>query len=441
MRRATLAIPALAAILAAWASPPAARALSPSPLAAELDRRVEAAGERLISWRRHLHAHPELSNREVETAKFVAARLAEMGLPVRTGIAGHGVVAVIEGGRSGPTIALRADLDALPVAEPPGLPFASQATGVWEGQSVPVMHACGHDAHTAMLLAAAEVLAGVRAQLPGRIVLLFQPAEEGVPAAERPAGAEAMIAAGVLDQPPVEAIFGFHVMAPMLAGTVGYRAGALMAAADSFEIRVHGRGAHGSTPWTGIDPIVVGSEIVTALQSIVARETDLTSEPAVVTVGQFQAGTRHNIIPDSALLVGTIRTFDAAMQADIHARLRRRAEGIAAGHGATVEVTIEPQVPVTINDPDLAAMLLPTLQRVLPGRVVEARRTTAAEDFSHYGRRVPALFLFLGVTPAGELATAAGLHSPRFTIDESALPTGVRVFVHLAADYLFAAAR
>jgi len=441
MSRIPLALPALTlAALAPLASPPAVRALDASPLAAELDAHAAAAEGHLIAWRRHLHEHPELSNREVETAKFVAERLAAMGLAPRTGVAGHGVVAVIEGGRPGPTIALRADMDALPVAEQVDLPFASHATGSYEGRTVPVMHACGHDTHTAMLLAAAEVLVAVRDRLPGKVVLLFQPAEEGVPTDERPAGAERLVAEGVLDDPRVEAVFGIHVMAPMLAGTVGYRPGPMLAAADSFRIAVHGRQTHGSKPWAGIDPIVVGSEIVTALQTIVSREIDLTNEPAVVSVGQFEAGVRNNIIPDSALLVGTVRTYDEAMQADIHARIRRIAESVAAAHGATVEVAIERQVPVTANDPALTAKMLPTLERAFPGRVAEARKITGAEDFSYYARKVPALFLFLGVTPPDQMATAASNHSPRFYVEESALVTGVRAFVQMTADYLFAGA-
>jgi amidohydrolase len=431
---------ALAAAVAALVAPPLS-ALEPSPLAAELDAHVALVEGHLIEWRRHIHEHPELSNREVETAKFVAERLSAMGLSPRTGVAGHGVVAVLEGGRPGPVIALRADMDALPVAEQVDLPFASHATGTYEGHTVPVMHACGHDAHTAILLAAAEVLAGVRDRLPGTIVLLFQPAEEGVPADERPAGAEKMVAEGVLERPRVEAVFGLHVMAPMLAGTIGYRPGPMLAAADSFSILVHGRQTHGSKPWAGIDPILVGSEIVGALQAIVAREIDLTREPAVVSVGQFDAGVRNNIIPDTARLVGTVRTYDEAMQADIHARIRRIAESVAAAHGATVEVSIEPQVPVTINDPALVEKMLPTLERTFPGRVSETPKITGAEDFSYYARKVPGMFIFLGVTPADQMATAASNHSPRFYVEESALPTGVRALVQMAADYLFAGAR
>ncbi len=416
-------------------------ATGPATLAEDIDARILAAAPRLVEWRRHLHQNPELSNREVETARFVAERLRAMGLTPRTGVAKHGVVAVIEGGRPGRVVALRADMDALPVREEVDLPFASKATGTFEGRSVGVMHACGHDAHTAMLLVAAEALVGVRAQLPGKIVLLFQPAEEGVPVDEQPAGAQLMIAQGVLDDPKVEAIFGLHVFAGQPSGQIGLRAGPMLAAADRFEIVVHGRQAHGSKPWAGIDPVVAGSAIVTALQTIVSRGLDLTKEPAVVTVGQFEAGVRNNIIPDRARLVGTIRTFDDAMRDDVHAQVKRIAERIAQAHGATAEVTIETGYPVTANDPALLERMRPTLERVAPGRVAEVTKITGAEDFSFYARKVPGLFVFLGVTPKEKVATADSNHSPRFFIDESALPTGARAMAHLAADYLTAGAQ
>jgi len=422
------------------ASAPAAHAGAANPLAAEIDRRAAAAEGRLIEWRRHFHQHPELSGREVETAKFVAARLREFGLEPRT-IAGTGVTAVIEGRLPGATIGLRADTDALPVAEQVDLPFKSTATGTYEGKSVPVMHACGHDSHTAMLLAAAEVLTGLRERLPGRVVLLFQPAEEGVPAAEGIAGAERMIAEGALDSPKVDAVFGLHAFAGLESGVLGYRHGSLMAAGDRFEIAVQGRQAHGSKPWAGVDPIVAGSAIVTALQTLVSRESDLTHEPVVVTVGQFDAGVRNNIIPDRARLVGTMRTFDESMRADLQRRMRRMVENVAAGYGATATLTVNPGYPVTANHAGFVDELLPTLERVAPGRVREVPKITGSEDFSLYANRVPGVFLFLGVTPKPDLATAASNHSPLFYVDESALPTGVRTYAQVAADYLFAHAK
>lgn len=420
------------------AAPPAA--VTASPLGAALDERLRKTEAKLVEWRRHFHQHPELSNREVETARYVAARLREMGLEPRTGVAKHGVVAVIRGGKPGAVVALRADMDALPVKEEVDLPFKSTAVGEYEGKPVGVMHACGHDAHMAILLAAADALVSVRQELAGSVVLLFQPAEEGVPRDEYPAGAERMVMEGVLDDPKVDAIFGLHVFAGHAAGRVGWRRGPMLAAADKFEIVVQGRQTHGSKPWAGIDPIVVGSEIVSTLQTIVSRSVEVTKEPAVVTVGVFDSGVRNNIIPDTARLVGTVRTFDERMRKDIHARIQRIATNVAAAHGTTAKVEIEPGYPVTANDAQLAERMLPTLERVAPERVDEVTKVTGAEDFSFYARRVPGLFVFLGVTPPGEVEQAHSNHSPRFYVDERALPTGARVLAHLAADYLHSAA-
>ena len=351
------------------------------------------------------------------------------------------MVAVIKGGKPGPVVALRSDMDALPVQEPVGLAFASTATGSYEDKTVPIMHACGHDTHMAMLLGAAKMLNELRSQLPGTVVLLFQPAEEGVPLEEQPAGAEKMVAEGVLDDPKVDAVFGLHVFSGVPTGEIGYRSGPELAAADKFEIVVHGRQTHGSKPWGGVDPIVVGSEIVEGLQTLVSRELDITKEPAVVSVGQFDAGVRNNIIPDQARLVGTIRTFDEGMRDQIHRRVKEMAEKIAAAHGATANVTIERGYPVTVNDPSLTAKMLPTLERVAAGRVVELPKITGAEDFSFYARKVPALFIVLGVTPPDQIATAASNHSPLFMVDESALVTGMRAMAELAVDYLSASGK
>jgi amidohydrolase len=413
---------------------------APTGLAEAIDARLDANRAKLIEWRRYLHEHPELSNREVETARFVAERLREMGLEPQTGIARNGVKAVIVGGLPGPVVALRADMDALPVKEEVDLPFKSVATGSYEGKTVPVMHACGHDGHTAMLLAAADALVSARAQIAGKIVLLFQPAEEGVPRDEYPAGAELMVKEGVLDEPKVEAVFGLHVFAGMPTGRIGVRAGPLLAAADKFEIIVEGHQTHGSKPWAGIDPIMVGSEIVGALQTIVSRGVDLTREPAVVTVGQFESGVRNNIIPDRARLVGTIRTFDGAMREDVHARLKRIAENTALAHGARAVVKIEAGYPVTSNDANLVAQMRPTLERIAPGAVEDVRKITGAEDFSFFARAVPGMFVFLGATPADRVATADSNHSPRFFLDEAALPVGARILAHLASEYAFARA-
>jgi amidohydrolase len=327
-------------------------------------------------------------------------------------------------------------MDGLPVTEEADLPFASKATGEYEGNKVGVMHACGHDTHVAILLAAARVLTELRDKLPGTIKFIFQPAEEGAPAGESPAGARLMVQQGVMQNPTVDAIFGLHVFGNVPTGRVTYRRGPFMAASDSFEIIVKGRQTHGSTPWRGIDPIVVGAQIVNNLQTIVSRYVNITELPAIVTVGQFQSGVRNNIIPDSARLVGTIRTFDDAVQEDIHARVKKIAESTAAASGATAEVRISKGNPVTSNDPALTARMLPTLERVAPGMVVESELITGAEDFTFFARAAPGLFFFVGITPKDQVGKAAQNHSPRFFVDEKALLTGVRALSHLAADYL-----
>ena len=416
------------------------RPAAPSPLGTELDRLVTAVEPEMLAWRRYLHQHPELSNREVETAKYIAERLKSFGLEPRTGIARNGVVALLKGGQPGPVVALRADMDGLPVREEVDVPFVSRATSKYEGQEVGVMHACGHDTHMAILLATARVLTQVREKLPGTVKFIFQPAEEGAPTAERPAGAELMVKEGVMKDPKVDVVFGLHVWGNLATGALAYRSGPFMAASDIFEIVVKGRQTHGSTPWRGVDPVLVGSQIVAALQAIVSRNVDITRLPAVVSVGQFQAGVRNNIIPDTARLVGTIRTFDAGVQDDIHARVKKIAEGIAAGAGATVEVAITRGTPVTANDPGITARMLPTLQRVAPGKVSESSLITGAEDFTFFQHEAPGLFFFLGVTPPGEVGRAAQNHSPFFFVDEPALLTGVRALTLLAADYLQAPA-
>ena len=297
------------------------------------------------------------------------------------------------------------------------------------------MHACGHDTHMAMLLATAKVLTGIKDRIRGTVVFVFQPAEESVPQAERPAGAELMVKEGVLKDPRVEAIFGLHVFANMPAGHIAWRSGAIMAAADAYEIIVRGRQTHGAAPWAGVDPIVVASQIVMALQTIVSRQVNITEQPAIVTVGQFEAGVRNNIIPDSARLVGTIRTFDAEMRKDIHARVQRTAGSIAEAAGATAEVRIDPGYPVTVNNPALTERMLPTLRRALGERLIESPKITGAEDFSYFQQQVPGLFLMLGITPLAEMGKAPQNHSPLFMVDESALLTGVRTLVHLTLGY------
>jgi len=408
-----------------------------STLDRAIDERAAAIEQEMLGWRRHLHAHPELSNREVDTARYVAERLRSFGLEPQTGVGRHGVVATLRGGQSGPVVALRADMDGLPVKEETGLPFASTATGEFEGRRVPVMHACGHDAHVAMLLATAKILAGLQPQLRGSVKFIFQPAEEGAPTSELPAGADLLVREGVLKSPDVDAVFGVHVFANIPSGHLRYRSGPIMAASDQYEIVVRGRQTHGANPWNGVDPIVVGSQIVIGLQTIVSRQVDITAQPAIITVGQFESGVRNNIIPDSARLVGTIRTFDEGTRKDIHDRMARTAQRIAESSGATAAISFGRYTPVTANDPALTRHMLPTLQRVT-SNVAETALFTTAEDFSYYQRAVPGLFIFLGVTPPDQVGKADANHAPRFMVDEGALLTGVRTLSHLAADYLAA---
>jgi amidohydrolase len=423
--------------LALIAAPAALRAQGDAaPLRAEIDRRATLVQPKVVAWRRDIHEHPELSFHETRTAALVAEQLRALGLEVKTGVGGNGVVGLLRGARPGPVVALRADMDALPVAEQVDLPFKSTVRTTYNGQEVGVMHACGHDNHVAILLGAAEVLSGMKTRLPGTVKFIFQPAEEGAPVG----GAGPMIADGVLESPKVDAIFGLHVV-PGPLGAVMYRPGGMMAAGDLFRIVVHGKQTHGAQPWRGVDPIVVGSQIVLALQTIVSRQLDITAAPAIVTVGAFNGGVRENIIPDSAVLTGTIRALDESMHQDMIARMKRTVESIAAASGATAEFRLDLGYPVTSNDPALTARMLPTLQRVA-GRekVQEIPPVTGGEDFSRFQQKVPGLFVFLGVTPADrDWHTAAPNHSPLFFADERALPTGVRTMAGLAVDYLLGA--
>lgn len=407
-----------------------------SALHAEIDRRTTEILPRVVSWRRDVHQHPELSYQETRTAALVAQHLTSLGLEVQTGVGGNGVVGILRGGRPGPTVALRADMDALPVTEQVDLPFKSTVRTTYNGQDVGVMHACGHDNHVAILMGAAEVLTRMKDRVPGTVKFIFQHAEESPPRG----GALPMIEAGVLENPKVDAIFALHVF-PGKVGTVTYRAGPTSASGDNYKIIVHGKQTHGAVPWAGVDPIVVGSQIVLGLQTIISRQVDLSSANAIVTVGAFNAGNRTNIIPDSAVLIGTVRTFDENVRSEIHSRIRRTAEGIAQSAGARVTVQTDLGYPVTANDPALTAKMLPTLKRVAGAdHVREAPRTTTAEDFSRYAQKVPGLMVSLGVTPANkDPRTAASNHSPLFEADEAALPVGVRLMSGLAIDFLSAA--
>jgi amidohydrolase len=401
-----------------------------------LGLRVDAVMDKVVGWRRDFHRFPELSNREFKTAEKVAAHLRSLGLEVRTGIAHTGVAAVLRGGKPGPVVALRADMDALPVVERAPLPFASRERAEYLGQEVGVMHACGHDAHTAILMGVAEVLSGMREDLRGTVLFIFQPAEEGAPPGEE-GGARLMLKEGLFDNPRPEVVFGLHVSSDLEVGKIRYKPGGLMAASDMFTIRVKGRQSHGSRPWSGVDPIVTSAQIILGLQTIVSRQVELTKEPAVITVGKITSGVRNNIIPESAEMVGTIRTLDTAMQRDIHQRIRRTATAIAESQGALAEVDIKIGYPVTYNHPELTAAMLPTLFSVAgEENVIVNRPVTGAEDFSFYAREVPGLFFFLGGMPAGQdPLDAAPHHTPDFFIDESGFRTGVLALTRLVLDY------
>ena len=427
MRRLLLAA-ALATALPAAAQTPAVE-----PLATAVDGKVRA-------WRRDIHQHPELGNREVRTAALVAEHLRALGLEdVRTGIATTGVTAVLRGGKPGPRIALRADMDALPVTERSDLPFASKATAEFRGQRVGVMHACGHDAHTSILMGVAEALASMRDELPGEVLFIFQPAEEGPPDGEA-GGAEEMLAQGIFERFRPEAVFGLHVFSTLNAGQVGFRSGPMMAASDRFNIVVKGRQTHGSRPWGGIDPIVAAADIVGTAQSIVSRRQDISRLPVVVSFGAINGGIRYNIIPDEVELIGTIRTFDEDMRQAVFADLRNVAESVAHAHGATAiaQVPDTKGNPVTVNHPALTARAVPSLEKVV-GRdnVVEMDLVMGAEDFSYYAREVPGFFFFVGATPPGQdPVTAPSNHSPEFFLDEQALQVGTRTMLQVALDYL-----
>ena len=425
-----LTLAASAALLRAQApnTPPL-----PPAIARDLTARVAAVTPKVVAWRRDLHAHPELSGFEQRTAAVVAAQLTALGLDVRTNVGGAvGVVAVLRGGRPGPAVALRADMDALPVTEQTGLSFASTVTTQFNGQTVGVMHACGHDAHTAILMGVAEVLSGMKAQLPGTVTFLFQPNEEGE------GGAQRMLDAGAFDSPKVDVVYGLHTW-PGPIGTVATRSGGMMASIDGWRVVVHGRQAHGAQPWRSVDPIVIGAQIVNDLQTIVSRSVDLTAGPAVVTVGVFNGGVRENIIPDSAVMYGTFRTFNATARATVARQIERIATNLAAAGGATATVTItDDGYPPTVNDPRWFGRATNVLRNALGGvNVLESTPAMPGEDFSLLLQRVPGLFIFLGVTPRGvDPATAPANHSPLFVVDEAALPTGVTSLASLAIDAL-----
>ena len=413
--------------------------ITPS-FAIDMSREIDAATARLmpkvIEWRRHLHQYPELGNSEVKTAKFVEDHLRPLGIEVRTGIAKTGVVGILKGTQPGPVIGLRADMDGLPVTERNSLPFASKETAQFNGQKVGVMHACGHDTHVAMLMGAAEVLAGMRDKIKGTVVFIFQPAEEGPPAGEE-GGAALMVKEGVMDNPKIDAIFGIHINSQTPIGQIKYKSGSIMAASDWFSIKIKGKQTHGAYPWAGVDPIAVATQIYTGLQMIVARQSNLPKAPVVITVGRFNAGIRENIIPEEATMAGTIRTLDAAMQKDVHARIRQTAKSIAESMGATAEVSITTMAPLTYNTPALVEKMVPSLHKAAgKENVVLGEWVTGAEDFSEFATKAPAFYFTVGGMPLNKTPeTAAPHHTPDFLIDDSRLDVGVKAFANIVFDY------
>ena len=400
-------------------------------------QRVTAVNDKVVAWRRDIHANPELSNREFRTSALVAQHLRSLGIEVQTGVAHTGVIGLLKGGKPGPVIALRADMDALPVVEKTGLPYASTVRGEYQGRDVGVMHACGHDTHVAILMGAAEVLAAVRDELPGTVKFLFQPAEEGAPTGEN-GGAKMMIEEGALLNPRVDAVVGLHISQSDVVGRASFRPLGLMASAQRFDVEISGSQTHGARPWAGVDPIVAGAQIVNGLQTIASRQIDITQHPVVVTVGQFEAGVRNNIVPETARLSGTIRTFDPNVRGQVHEKIQRIVTQVAASQGATATVDIDPGVPVTYNHAGLTEQLQGALAAVYGSdNLIVPPPITGAEDFSFFQEQVPGFFFFIGGRPVDvPVSEAIPNHSPYFYVDEGALPLGVHAMSRLAVDYL-----
>jgi len=399
-------------------------------------KNVKDVMPKVIEWRRHFHQNPELSTREYKTSAFVADYLKSLGLEVKYPFAKTGIVAILKGGTPGPTIALRADMDALPITERVDLPFKSTVTDTLNDQTVGVMHACGHDAHTAMLMGAATVLSKMKSDITGTIVFLFQPAEEGAPAGVE-AGAPLMVKEGALDDPKVEAVFGLHIISNIEAGKIEYKPGSFMASSDWFTITVKGKGSHGAMPWLSVDPIVVSSQIIQALQTIVSRQEDITKAPVIISVGSINSGNRPNIIPEQSVLTGTIRTLDSKMRKDVLERIRRTVESVAASAGATAQINFDEKTLVTYNDSTLVNKTLPALQAAAgKENVVQSNWVTTSEDFSYYAEKAPAFFFFLGGMPKGnDPAKAPAHHTADFYLDESGFDVGVKAFCEIVFNY------
>lgn len=408
-----------------------------SGLSTKIDQKSKAIEPKIIEWRRDFHKNPELGNREFKTAEKIANHLKSLGIEVKTGVGHTGVVGLLKGGKPGPVVALRADMDGLPVTERVDVPFKSTVTTDYNGQKVGVMHACGHDTHVAILMGVAEVLSSMKGELKGTVKFIFQPAEEGAPEGEE-GGAKLMIKEGVLENPKVDAIFGLHINSKTEVGKIAYKPGATMAAVDFFSIDVTGKQTHGAYPWSGVDPIVTSSQIVLGLQTIVSRNLDLTKAPAVVTVGAINSGIRQNIIPETAKMIGTIRTFDEEMHMFVHKRIKEIATNIAESAGAKADVNIGILYPVTYNDVPLTEEMVGTLQNVAgKENVMLVPAVTGAEDFSYFQQKVPGFFFFLGGMPKGkDPETASAHHTPDFLIDDSGMELGVRSLSRLTVDYM-----
>jgi amidohydrolase len=404
---------------------------------AGIDREAEKLEPAVIEWRRHFHQNPELSNREFKTAEKIATHLRSLGIEVQTGVAKTGVVGILRGGKPGPVVALRADMDALPVTERSNLPFASKVKAEYNGQMVGVMHACGHDTHVAMLMGAAQILSGMKKDLKGTVKFIFQPAEEGAPEGEE-GGAKLMVKEGVLENPKVDVIFGLHVNSQTEAGKLSYRPGGTMASVNSFTMKVKGRQTHGAYPWSGVDPIVVSAQIINALQTIVSRQIDITEDAAVVTVGSIHGGVRSNIIPEEVNMEGTVRALNPEARRQILDKIKLIATNIAESAGARAEVKFNEGYPVTYNDLALTARMLPTIEATAGKKNVILRKAvTGAEDFSFFQEKIPGVFIFVGGMPKGKKPDeAAPHHTPDFYLDESGLKLGMRLYCNLALDYL-----
>ena len=409
-------------------------------LKAKISQKAETLEAKVVAWRRDFHQNPELGNREFKTAEKVATHLKSLGIEVKMGVGKTGVVGILKGGKPGPVVALRADMDGLPVKERVEIPFASKVIGEYNGQPVGVMHACGHDTHVAILMGTAEILSSMKSELKGTVKFIFQPAEEGAPEGEE-GGAALMIKEGVLENPKVDVIFGLHINAQTEIGKIKYRPGGTMASSDWFKIKVKGKQTHGASPWQGVDPIVTASQIVMGLQTIVSRNAPLTESAAVVTVGQITGGVRSNIIPEEVNMNGTIRTLDPAVQDMIHARMAQIATNIAQSAGATAEVKITKMCPITFNDIALTDKMLPTLESVAGKENVSiTAAATGAEDYAFYQQKVPGLFFFLGGAAKGKKESeTAPHHTPDFKIDEGGFVLGMKSMASLVVDYMEAA--